>query len=290
MAERCPIRRIPKPNPGVGWGSRYLLERGWPGGRSRPSGEGPIRALSLDLHETIVWDTEEIVAGQYGVRYQNLARNFAHSDGRPVRSEEVGRIREDLVAEWAALGESAETVSLGRQVEQIRQGLGAQYLTSFEQALRDYSEGGLREHPVEVTQEAKDLVRSLNRKKFPVVVVSNTSRSGSAWKSFVETAGGFHLEAVFASTDIGARKPDARIFREAARSLGLTPSEVLHVGDRWKLDVEGALGAGMWAALYRGLWRRYWDPAERRGDAPAGEHSVPVLNDLREVQRILDGP
>jgi len=245
------------------------------------------RALSLDLHETIVWDTEEIVAGQYGVRYQDLARNLLRTDGTSVRSEEVARIREDLLSEWRAKGESAETVPLGRQVEEIREGLGARYLTSFDEALQAYAEGGLREYPSEVTPEAKGLVRALNGEQFPVVVVSNTSRSGRAWKSFLETAGGFRLGTVLTSTDIGVRKPDPRIFKEAARWLGLPPREVLHVGDRWTADVEGARGAGMGAALYRGLWPRYWDPAERDGDAPAGKHSTPVLDDLSEVRRIL---
>lgn len=248
------------------------------------------RALSLDLHETIVWDTEEIVAQQYGVRYQDLARNLARPGGEPVRPEEIRRLRDDLITEWNEEGESAETVALGRQVEEIRRRLGAHYLTSFDRALREYSEGGLKEHPAEVTKEAKELVRSLNRGQFPVVVVSNTSRSGAAWKSFLEAAGAFHLENVLTSTDVGVRKPDPRIFQEAARWLGLTPSEVLHVGDRWEHDVEGARGAGMGAALYRGLWPRYWDPADRNGDVPGGNHSIPVLNDLLAVRRILGVP
>lgn len=114
------------------------------------------RALSLDLHDTIVWDTEEIVAQQFAIRYNHLARNLAHSDGEPVRALEVRRARDDLLSEWRGRGEAAESVPLRTQVEEIRRKLGAQYLTSVEQTLRDYSEGGLREHPAEVTQDAKD--------------------------------------------------------------------------------------------------------------------------------------
>lgn len=130
----------------------------------------------------------------------------------------------------------------------------------------------------------------MNRAGFPVIVVSDTSRSGSTWKSFLETAGGFRLESVVASSDVGVMKPNPQIFKEAARRLRLVPSEVLHVGDRWKNDVEGAREAGLGAALYRGLWSSYWDPSERGGDAPAGEYSTPVLDKLSQVRPILGNP
>jgi FMN phosphatase YigB (HAD superfamily) len=43
----------------------------------------------------------------------------------------------------------------------------------------------------------------------------------------------------------GALKPHARPFLSLAATLGVAPSEVLHVGDREDVDVAGALAAGM---------------------------------------------
>ena len=40
-------------------------------------------------------------------------------------------------------------------------------------------------------------------------------------------------------------KPDPRIFRLAARRGGVPPAEVLHVGDRQREDVQGAIRAGL---------------------------------------------
>ena len=54
---------------------------------------------------------------------------------------------------------------------------------------------------------------------------------------------------------LGALKPQPVPFRAVAEALGLAPSDVVHVGDRERLDVRGALGAGLRA------WR--FDP---RGD------------------------
>jgi putative hydrolase of the HAD superfamily len=45
------------------------------------------------------------------------------------------------------------------------------------------------------------------------------------------------------------RKPDGRIFVEAARQLGLEPASVLFIGDRLDLDVIGAQAANMPAVL-----------------------------------------
>lgn len=45
------------------------------------------------------------------------------------------------------------------------------------------------------------------------------------------------------------RKPDKRIFLEAAKRLQVAPEETLFVGDRIDKDVNGAVGAGMTAVL-----------------------------------------
>jgi putative hydrolase of the HAD superfamily len=55
---------------------------------------------------------------------------------------------------------------------------------------------------------------------------------------------GTHLSAV----TLGYAKPDARIFLEAAKSVGVQPEALLHVGDDFDADVLGSLNAGLQAA------------------------------------------
>ena len=50
--------------------------------------------------------------------------------------------------------------------------------------------------------------------------------------------------------DLGALKPHPAAFEEAVRRLGVSPDEILHVGDRLDADVAGAHAAGMRAALF----------------------------------------
>jgi putative hydrolase of the HAD superfamily len=46
------------------------------------------------------------------------------------------------------------------------------------------------------------------------------------------------------SCEVGATKPDARLFQQAAAELAVAPDELLHVGDHHEFDVLGAQRAG----------------------------------------------
>lgn len=54
-----------------------------------------------------------------------------------------------------------------------------------------------------------------------------------------------------AAREFGVGKPDPRIFAAACERLACAPHEVLHVGDDLRLDVHGALDAGLQAAWVR---------------------------------------
>jgi FMN phosphatase YigB (HAD superfamily) len=59
---------------------------------------------------------------------------------------------------------------------------------------------------------------------------------------------------------------------------------MLHVGDRWELDVVGARAAGCGAVLYRGLWGTY--PAGLYGELPpppADRGGVRLVDSLVEL-------
>lgn len=45
------------------------------------------------------------------------------------------------------------------------------------------------------------------------------------------------------------RKPDKRIFVQAARAINCPPENILFIGDKMKLDMKGARGANMFAVL-----------------------------------------
>ena len=56
-------------------------------------------------------------------------------------------------------------------------------------------------------------------------------------------------ENTFVSADVGAEKPDRRIFDYVKQKMMLEGAEIWFVGDAYPLDIEGALNAG-WTAVW----------------------------------------
>jgi FMN phosphatase YigB (HAD superfamily) len=99
----------------------------------------------------------------------------------------------------------------------------------------------------ELFDETKPAMAALRNIGLRVAILSNWP-PGLAY--FCEELGLLrYAEAVIVSSEVGAEKPDRAIFNAAARRLGLAPAEILHAGDTWVDDIEGARGAGFQAAL-----------------------------------------
>jgi len=135
--------------------------------------------------------------------------------------------------------------------------LGAGLTIPPDRAGQVYSAAGLQEHPPTINPELVGLVRALESRHLPVIAITNTARRGESWQEFFLAQANLRFQHIIASCEVGWAKPDPEIFLEASRRLGIPPTEILHVGDRWELDIDGALRAGCGAVLYRGLWPYY---------------------------------
>jgi len=98
-------------------------------------------------------------------------------------------------------------------------------------------------------------------------IVSNTFVSAGALDRHLTEEGliGFFDTRVY-SCEFGFRKPDKRIFLEAARQVGAEPANIIYVGDRINKDVKGALRAGMKPVLknaYTNAGKKAPDSVER---------------------------
>lgn len=80
---------------------------------------------------------------------------------------------------------------------------------------------------------------------------------------------GARFEFVLPSVDAGVPKPHPGIFARARARCGVEPGRVLHVGDGWDEDVEGAASAG---------WRAAW--LDRTGKDPGRPGRIASLVDL----------
>lgn len=68
-------------------------------------------------------------------------------------------------------------------------------------------------------------------------------------------------ENIFVSGDVGAEKPDKKIFDHAKRMMKLEDAEIWFVGDSYELDMKGAVNAG---------WNAVW--MNRRGREKTDDH------------------
>jgi HAD superfamily hydrolase (TIGR01549 family) len=94
-----------------------------------------------------------------------------------------------------------------------------------------------------------ELVSDLAERRVPLAIVSNSEGH------LAELLEEMHLLQYFGvvadSGKLGFEKPDRRIFDFAADGLGVAAESLVHVGDAWVADIEGALGVGakaIWVA------------------------------------------
>ena len=93
-----------------------------------------------------------------------------------------------------------------------------------------------------------ELVDELGRGGVPVAILSNSE--GHLSELVHELGLSDRFRAVVDSGRLGFEKPDPRIFRHTAHELGIDLTELVHIGDSWEADIEGALAVGAFGVWY----------------------------------------
>lgn len=117
-------------------------------------------------------------------------------------------------------------------------------------------------------------LEKLRAKGLKLGIVSNTFVNACALNRDIsqrKLAGYFDL--IYYSYDFARRKPYPDMYRAAAKTLGLEPSQIAFVGDRLDTDMKGAISSGMHAILKDGH-------ANRNRKTPAGAVRIGALSEL----------
>lgn len=80
------------------------------------------------------------------------------------------------------------------------------------------------------------------------------------------------FDAVVLSGEVGAHKPDLRVFNHATNLLGVSNEDCVFVGDNPNADIVGALNAGMEA-----VWIDVWGDGDRFAENPKVHRVKSVL-------------
>jgi HAD superfamily hydrolase (TIGR01549 family) len=141
-----------------------------------------------------------------------------------------------------------------------------------------YAEWAGNQH-FELYEEVPGVLRELAGRGVRMGLISNSHRCLASFQSHFELQG--LISAAVSSSDHGLMKPHPSIFAAALQLAGVQARDAMMVGDSLRQDVEGGLGAGMWAALLH----RAADPHPRRQELVA--RGVPIISSLTELARVL---
>ena len=123
-----------------------------------------------------------------------------------------------------------------------------------QEALRFQAEYAGNQKRLEMSEKMREIL-DLCVNRIPIGIITN-GPSEHQWKK-VNALGAqrwFPRENIFVSGDVGAAKPDRRIFDHVCDRMGQKPEDMYLVGDSYENDIAGAMRAG---------WRAIW--LNRRG-------------------------
>ena len=128
----------------------------------------------------------------------------------------------------------------------------------------------------ELYEDVPDVLRELAAAGVRIGLISNSHRCLASFQSHFDLQG--LISATVSSSEHGFMKPHPSIFSAALQLVNVGPGDAMMVGDSVRQDIEGAVRAGMRAALLQ------------RGDTPttgAASLGVPIIRSLRELPQLL---
>lgn len=118
-----------------------------------------------------------------------------------------------------------------------------------------------------------ELVRELRGRGVRVGILSNSE--GHLAELVAELGWASDFDTIADSGKLGVDKPSPAIFQHVCRELGVPSTELLHIGDSWEADVQGALGVSAQA-----VW---FDVRHRDRALPPDVYGAATAAELREV-------
>ena len=227
--------------------------------------DGPVRALSLDALGTILCleppapRLRRALAARFGVELDRAAVERAiaaeiayyrahHLEGSdPARLDDLRRRCAQVVDRHLPELAALEARAAKREAAVLEALLDAIAFTPYPDALR--------------------LLARARQRGVPVVVASNWDCGLAA--ILAEHGIDRYLRGMVTSAELGAAKPDRRVFEAAARAAGVAVRDLLHVGDDPCADLVGARLAGARAVL-----------VDRHGVHPEASDRVEALDQL----------
>ena len=234
----------------------------------------PIRGVLFDVDDTLVdYSASEAIGVVAHMRAEGLLDHF------PTPAAALALWRTLMEAEYARFL-AGELTFTGQQRERTRK-----FFDHIGQTAPADHEAWFGRYKVHrdahrtAFPDAEPVLRAL-APDYRLGIVSNSSVGHQRRK--LESVGLLHHfgDAIVCSDPHGAAKPTASIFLAGCAAIGLEPSEVAYVGDKYPVDALGSHGAGLLA-----IWLDRADTSTGIGLEPG----IRVIRTLEDLPAALAG-
>jgi putative hydrolase of the HAD superfamily len=211
-----------------------------------------IQAIAFDVNGTLIeiWtedDAEQVfrAAGHFltyqGIDLRREQVRELYTQAMKVQRKASSELHPefDAVAIWRTIIDEHATDFTRRLSAETR----AQLPLVLAELTRGVSRRQLRLYPY--VREVLDILR----RAFPLALVTDAQ---SAWaRGELHQVGLLdYFDPIVVSGDLGYRKPDKRLFQQAADGMGVAAEHTLYVGNDMQRDIYGAREAGMKTVMF----------------------------------------
>ena len=214
----------------------------------------PLRAVTVDLWNTLVYDSEETGKARALTRLAAL-RATCDALGWGITTERLELAYERCGVAHARVQESGRDLTADEHVATFLELLAEPRAAdpgAFAQMRTAYVES-VRETPPLAMPGAHGLLTLLRGAGLRLALISNAGRTcGAILRGYLQQLGlASYFETLIFSDEVGLAKPNPAIFSIALGRLGALAGEVVHIGDDLVLDYEGARRSGLRALIIR---------------------------------------
>lgn len=224
-----------------------------------------IRLITFDLDNTL-WDVDTVI-----IRAERnmVAWIGAHAPAALTvyKPDNVQRIRAQVIDRYP---QQRHDLSFMRtqvlEAVMHEAGYASQAQALAHAAFDVFFEG---RNEVEFFPNALDMLAEL-KQSYQLLALTNGNAD-------IHRAGlGHLLDGAFSSADVGASKPDAKMFEAALDHVDATPAQMIHVGDNLVDDIQGASEVGA-----HSIWVNL-------SDAPAASLPTATVSTLADIPAAIE--
>jgi len=200
-----------------------------------------IRGVIFDLGGTL------ITQGDFEEPNARALLRWLRAGGHSVAESFVEALIAERRALWAARKDTEEVTAgqaIGAVLERFGLRTDAAFLADAERAFFTFEL-----ESVQPLEGAVDVLSRLHGLGLRIALISNASSHYFVMECCRRMRFAPYLAPIVSSAAVGRVKPDPRIFRVVLDQWGLSPAEVVMVGDNLAADIAGAQTAGMRSIL-----------------------------------------